>query len=81
MPSMTIKNIPEPIYRTLKRSAQTHHRSLNGETIACLERSLGLAAHPSPEATLERIDALRDALKGISLNDRFLRDAKDAGRP
>jgi antitoxin FitA len=81
MPTMTIKNIPEPVYRSLKRSANANHRSLNGETIACLERSLGLAAEPSTGAVLDRIDAMRTSLKGIHLTDRALRKAKEAGRP
>jgi plasmid stability protein len=80
MPTMTIKNIPEPLYRSLKRSAHNNHRSLNGETIACLEHILGLAT-TSSGATLDRIDAIRDSLKGIHLTDRSLRAAKETGRP
>jgi plasmid stability protein len=81
VPTMTIKNIPEPIYHSLKRSAQANHRSLNGETIACLERSLGLSTQPSPISALGRIDGIRDALKGMKLTDRMLRKARVDGRP
>jgi plasmid stability protein len=81
MTTMTIKNIPEPVYRSLKRSAQTNHRSINGETIACLERSLGLTTQSSPGAILDRIDAIRNTLKGMHLTERLLRSAKEAGRP
>lgn len=80
MPSMTIKSIPITIYRALKTNAKAHHRSLNGEAIACLERSLGLTG-PAPEATLARIDALREELRSVRLTDRILTRAKESGRP
>ncbi len=40
MPSITVKNIPDPIYENLKSAAQAHHRSINSEIIACLEKEL-----------------------------------------
>ncbi|MGH8126851.1 MAG: FitA-like ribbon-helix-helix domain-containing protein [Gammaproteobacteria bacterium] len=40
MPSITVKNLPEPLYRTLKEQAKRRHRSLNGEIIATLEENL-----------------------------------------
>ena len=75
MPYMTIKSIPEKLYQSLKISARTNHRSLNGEAIACLERSLGLTRLAS-EAVLEKIDQLRKNLKSIKLTDKVLREAR-----
>jgi antitoxin FitA len=80
MPSMTIKSIPDRVYRSLKRSARAHHRSLNGETIARLEESLGLTG-PSSTTVLTRIDAIRQRLRGVKLTERVLRAAKTGGRP
>ncbi len=40
MPAITVKNIPDPIYKNLKFAAQVHHRSINSEIIACLEKEL-----------------------------------------
>ena len=40
MASITIKNIPEPLYARLKVQAKLHHRSINGEVIHCLEQML-----------------------------------------
>ena len=80
MPSMTIKSIPNPIYRSLKRSASAHHRSLNGEAIACLEQSLGLIKI-APETVLGKIDAIRNSLTAVKLNDSILRTARSDGRP
>lgn len=79
MPSMTIKNIPNRIYQNLKRNARNNHRSLNGETIACLERSLGLT-QPSTDAVLSGIDKLRDSLKKVNVTDRVLRSVRNEGR-
>jgi antitoxin FitA len=38
--AITLKGIPDDLYERLKRSAKAHHRSLNSEVIACLERQL-----------------------------------------
>ena len=38
--SITLKNIPEPIYQRIKLAAKRHHRSMNSEIIACLEQAL-----------------------------------------
>ena len=40
MPTLTIKGLPPALYRRLKAQAAAHRRSLNGEIIICLERSL-----------------------------------------
>jgi antitoxin FitA len=38
--TITLKNIPDDIYGSLKAAAEAHHRSINSEVIACLERVL-----------------------------------------
>lgn len=40
MPAITVKNIPDTLYKNLKLAAQAHHRSINSEIIACLEKEL-----------------------------------------
>ncbi|MDD2724184.1 MAG: Arc family DNA-binding protein [Methylovulum sp.] len=40
MATLTLKNIPDPLYNQVKESARLHHRSINGEVIYCLERAL-----------------------------------------
>ncbi len=39
MPSLTLKNVPASLHRTLKSQAKAHHRSLNKEVIATLQAS------------------------------------------
>jgi hypothetical protein len=35
--NITVKNIPEPVYRVIKREAKRNHRSLNAQIIETLE--------------------------------------------
>jgi plasmid stability protein len=35
--NITVKNVPDPIYRVIKREAKRHRRSLNSEIIRALE--------------------------------------------
>ena len=79
MPTLTIKGLPDPLYRRLKQQAEAHRRSLNGEIIVCLERALG-AARPEPGTWLAQARALRERLQGRPLSDRQLRTARRAGR-
>lgn len=45
MPTLVIKNLPEPLHERLKAQAQLHHRSMNKEVIALIEQ--GILAPPS----------------------------------
>ncbi|MBI4559951.1 MAG: Arc family DNA-binding protein [Candidatus Hydrogenedentes bacterium] len=80
MPALTIKNLPDELYRSLRDSAKAHRRSLNSEVIVCLEQSLG-TVRLDPEAFLDQVRRLRSEIRGPKLTDRFLREAKNAGRP
>ena len=80
MPSLTIKNVPEPLYNRLKEQARLHRRSLNSEVIACLETLL-LPTAVDPDDYLARIDELQQRLDLTPPTDTFLADAKAEGRP
>lgn len=79
MPTLTIKGLPESVYRRLKKQAEAHRRSLNGEIIVCLERAVG-AGRLEPEAWLAQATALRQRLRLRPLSDTELRAARRAGR-
>jgi plasmid stability protein len=79
MPTLTIKGLPDPLYRRLKQQAEAHRRSLNGEIIVCLERAVG-ASQPDPRTWLAEARALRDRLQLRPLTDRQLRAVRRAGR-
>ncbi|MDO8667420.1 MAG: Arc family DNA-binding protein [Gemmatimonadales bacterium] len=80
MKALTIKGIPEPLYRQLKKTAVLHRRSINSEVLLCLERAL-LSRTVVPGELLARADAVRERIRVPRLTDAVLRTAKDAGRP
>ena len=80
MKTLTIKGIPEPLYRELKRRAKASRRSLNSEAIVCLE-TVALTARVPAEDVLARVAAVRERVRGPYLRDAELRAAKNAGRP
>jgi len=80
MTTLTIKNIPDTIYRRLKRQALQHHRSLNQEVIACLEQSTSSVPF-DPSTILVQARELRKQYRGPALTDKRLGQLKSAGRP
>lgn len=58
MATLTIKNVPDELYKQLEHSARNHRRSINSEAIVCLERALN-HVQPDEEALMERIRQLR----------------------
>jgi len=80
MPALTIKNIPDDLYKALKHVAEQHHRSINSEVIMCLKRSL-LPKKISPEDRLSDIRALRAQIAPNSITDEDIEQAINEGRP
>lgn len=80
MPSLTIKNVPQTLYKRLKEQARLHRRSLNSEVIACLETLL-LPTAVDPDDYLARVDELQRRLDLTAPTEEFLADAKAKGRP
>jgi len=80
MRSITIKGIPDPLYRRIKRRAAENRRSLNSEVVVCLEEYVR-PGRIDPEALLRRADALRKKLALPPLTEEMLRAAKNGGRP
>lgn len=80
MPSITVKGIPEELFKLLKCRAELDRRSVNSQIIICLEEVLR-GHRPNPTAVLARIDALRERLALPTLSDEELKRAKGEGRP
>jgi plasmid stability protein len=78
--TLTLKNIPEDVYQRLKRSAETHRRSLNSEAIVCLEAVLAPHRLP-PSERLARARALREQLAPADFKTADIDAAKRQGRP
>ena len=80
MATLTIKNVPEPLVRRLKRRAAAHRRSLNLEVISCLETTVQ-ATPVDAETLLARVRALRRTPVGGRVTDALLARLKAHGRP
>ena len=77
--TLTLKNIPDAVYERLKVAAQMHRRSLNSETIACLDSVL-LPTKTSPNERLARARELRASLPQKSFRAKDMDAAKRQGR-
>lgn len=77
--TLTLKNIPDEVYKRLKGSANAHRRSLNSEAIVCLESVL-LPGRIPPAERLARARALRSASPKVKLRAREIDAMKLEGR-
>ncbi len=80
MPTLTIKGIPEALYRRLRQRAEAHRRSLNREIIVALEQVTNLPTI-DPQTWLAEADHLRARLDLPALTEARLRRRKAVGRP
>jgi plasmid stability protein len=53
MATLTIKNIPEPVYEALKLRARGNRRSINSEVIVLIEQAVGLGPLPVADILAE----------------------------
>jgi plasmid stability protein len=78
MSTITIKDLPASIHRSLKARAKANGRSLNKEVIATLEATVHGCAIDA-ETVGKHARAVRETL-GVYLTQRDLDDLKNAGR-
>lgn len=77
--TLTLKNIPDEVYKRLKASAEAHRRSLNSEAIVCLESVL-LPERVEPGERLARARALRATLPAGKFKAQEIDAFKREGR-
>ena len=77
--TITLKNIPDDIYASLRAAADSHHRSLNGEVIDCLQRAL-LPAKISADERLNRARVLRSGFKNQTFSSAEIAKVIKQGR-
>jgi plasmid stability protein len=78
MPNFTLKNIPDDLFSRLRAAAARHHRSINGEILACLEDTL--FDRPDATAVLARARKLRNRVAGAPLTLDEVETSKQQGR-
>jgi hypothetical protein len=79
MPSFTVKNIPDDVYDSVRRSAAANRRSINSEIIVVLERAFRHAP-AEIEAILEEARQLRERTAHYRLTNEELQAMKRRGR-
>ena len=79
MPTITVKNIPPEIYQKLKQSANSSHRSINSEIIACIERAVR-SQQVNPDLLLANARTLRVRTASFPITDDEFTQAKNANR-
>lgn len=81
MPTITLKNIPENLYRQLKKSAKQQRRSLNSEVIYRLEHSLA-SKRQDPAEFLAKADKAREkTARYVIITEDGIKSAREKGRP
>ncbi len=59
MPSLQVRELPEPIYRLLQEEARKEHRSFAQQAIVTLAKGLGITENPKKR----RAEVLRNILE------------------
>lgn len=83
MPTLTLKGLPDHVYRVLKARAAANHRSLNSEVLIRLERSVG-AKPADVKEMLAHAAEVRSQFEAAGVrpfSEAELTAAKHAGRP
>lgn len=79
MANITVKNIPDDLYKNLKYFAAMNHRSLNNEIIVCIEKAIR-SRRINKIDFLERIQKIRKEVKLPYLTDDVFKKIKNEGR-
>jgi len=80
MPSITLKNIPDTLYLSLKESAAQHRRSLNSEILFCMEEIL-MPRKLNVDEQLSTARLLRAKTSSKMMGAEEITEAKTKGRP
>jgi len=78
MPSLQIRDLPEPLHRLLQRRARAHKRSLSQQALADLETMAGGDQRQRRQLTLERIQQ-RLPLQWTQSPEDLIRADRDRG--
>lgn len=80
MATITLKNIPDPTYKTLKQLAAEHHRSINSEVIYLIEKATK-STKIDPNNHLLAARKFREKTQKHILSNDMITEIKNEGRP
>jgi plasmid stability protein len=79
MATVTVKNIPDELYKRLKSVAEINRRSINSELIVCIEHAV-TSHRINPEKVLETARLLRKLTADHPISDEEFNQSKAEGR-
>lgn len=77
--TLTLKNIPDGVYQSLKATAEANRRSMNSQAILCLEAAL-LPARNDSRAIIQRARQIRAELPKVDFSSADIAAFKEQGR-
>lgn len=81
MPSLQVKEIPDPIYKKLSELAHKEHRNISQQAVMLLAKSLNVDVSPQTRRRqiLDEIKAQSDELKKYNLMDpvKIIREERE----
>lgn len=80
MATVTVKNIPDQIYDTLRALATEHRRSINSEIVHLIEKATR-SVRIEPDEHLAIARKLREKTGAFAITEQEILAAKRAGRP
>ena len=78
MTGLTIKNIPDKVYKRLKQRAERHKRSLNSEILHCLESSVE-SGKVNTQELIKKASTIRESINYI-ISEKEITRLKRNGR-
>ena len=81
MATITIKNIPDPLYEELKASAKANHRSINSEVIFAIKLAVLRPGVQDVDAFLEKARKIRELTAGYRATTEEIEEVINTGRP
>lgn len=79
MATVTVKNIPDDLYKKLKGMAKTHRRSINNEIIYCIENTI-TSKKIDPDKFIAKIENFYKDMNIPLLTQDKLNNYKEQGR-
>ena len=67
MATITVRDIPEPLYESIRQSAVKNRRSINSEIIHLLEIASSFAIPSSSSSPQEKLEAIRKVRAAIGV--------------
>jgi plasmid stability protein len=69
MTDLTIRGLPDELHQQLKQLADAHHRSVNRETIALIERAMAISLNEKPRLSAAEVISRAQRIASLPVLD------------